>query len=56
MTLRALPRTPRRFANMLYNVFVMRLVDNTMRKIQGQKWLDYKEQWAYRRTQRRVSP
>lgn len=54
MTLRALPRTPKRFANMLYNVFVMRLIDNTMRKIRGQKWLDQKERWAYQRTNARV--
>jgi len=55
MTLRALPRTPGRFANMLYNVFILRLIDNTMRRIQGQKWLDRKEQWAYKRTQRALS-
>lgn len=55
MTLRALPRTPTRLASMLYNVFIMRLVDNTMRKINGQKWLDFKERWAYRRTQRRLA-
>ncbi|WP_353125917.1 cupin-like domain-containing protein [Parapedobacter pyrenivorans] len=55
MTLRALPRTPERAAQMLYNVFVMRLIDNTMRGIQGQKWLDFKERWAYRRTQRLLS-
>lgn len=54
MTLRALPRTPKRFANMLYNVFIMRLIDNTMRKMRGQKWLDQKERWAYRRTNARV--
>jgi len=52
MTLRALPRTPKRVANMLYNVFVMRFIDNYLRKLRGQKWLDYKERWAYRRTQR----
>ncbi|WP_257668350.1 cupin-like domain-containing protein [Parapedobacter tibetensis] len=55
MTLRALPRTPKRFANMLYNVFVMRNIDNAMRKIKGQKWLDFKEQWAHRRANRITS-
>ncbi len=50
MTLRALPRSPKRIANMLYNVFVMRIIDNTMRRIRGQRWLDYKERWAYSRT------
>lgn len=55
MTLRALPRTPGRATQMLYNVFVMRLVDNTMRKLRGQRWLDFKDRWAYRRTQRGLS-
>mgnify|MGYP001172750727 CR=1 FL=1 len=55
MTLRALPRAPRRVAGMMYNVFVMRLIDNAMRKMRGQQWLDFKEQWAYRRTQRLLS-
>ncbi len=50
MTLRALPRHPKRIATMLYNVFIMRHFDNFMRKIKGQKWLDYKEQLALKRT------
>lgn len=50
MTLRALPRHPKRIATMLYNVFIMRHFDNLMRKIKGQKWLDYKEQLALKRT------
>lgn len=55
MTLRALPRTPARVAGMLYNVFFMRIVDNAMRKLQGQKWLDFKERWAYHRTNNAIS-
>ncbi len=54
MTLRALPRKPDRFVNMLYNVFIMRHFDNTMRKIRGQKWLDFKDRWAYRRTNKTI--
>lgn len=50
MTLRALPRQPKKALTMLYNVFIMRHFDNTMRKISGQKWLDYKENLAVRRT------
>ncbi len=50
MTLRALPRHPKRFANMLYNVFIMRHFDNFTRKLWGQKWLDYKEELALKRT------
>lgn len=50
MTLRALPRTPKRALKMMYNVFFMRHADNLMRRLRGQKWLDYKEKWAERRT------
>lgn len=54
MTLRALPRHPLRFANMLYNVFIMRHIDNISRKYRGQKWLDYKDRLAISRTERNL--
>jgi len=54
MTLRALPRHPKRFATMLYNVVVMRNIDNLTRKYRGQKWLNYKNEWAVRRTNRNL--
>ncbi len=54
MTLRALPRHPIRFANMLYNVFFMRHFDNIARKFWGQKWLDHKEKLAIKRTNRNL--
>lgn len=50
MTLRALPRSPKRAATMLYNVMVMRNFDNLMRRFQGQQWLDRKNRWAVERT------
>lgn len=53
MTLRSLPRTAKGKLEMMYNVFLMRIIDNTMRKIQGQKWIDYKNQWAVERTNRK---
>lgn len=55
MTLRALPRHPKRFATMLYNVLIMRNIDNFTRKHWGQKWLDYKEKLAIRRTERNLN-
>ncbi len=55
MTLRALPRHPKRFANMLYNVLIMRNFDNLTRKFWGQKWLDYKEELAIKRTNRNLA-
>lgn len=54
MTLRALPRSPRRFLNMLSNVLVMRNFDNFTRRQWGQKWLDYKDQLAVKRTERNL--
>ncbi len=54
MTLRALPRKPGRFATMLYNVLIMRNIDNFTRKYWGQKWLDYKEELAIKRTEKNL--
>lgn len=42
MSLRSLPRSPKRFGKALYNYFVMRYFDNAMRKIKGEKWLKRK--------------
>ena len=55
MTLRALPRNPKRFLNMLSNVLIMRNFDNFTRKYWGQKWLDYKDRLAIRRTERNLN-
>jgi len=54
MTLRALPRSPKRFLNMLSNVLVMRNFDNFTRKYWGQKWLNYKDELAIRRTEKNL--
>lgn len=54
MTLRALPRRPRTFANMMYNVFIMRHFDNLMRSLRGQKWLDYKDKMAIEKTNKNL--
>src|SRR5690554_1093373 len=55
MTLRAFPRHLGRFGNMLYNVFFMRHFENIMRKSFGQKWIDYKENHTYKKTNNRVA-
>ncbi|MGB6084167.1 cupin-like domain-containing protein [Moheibacter sp.] len=54
MSLRALPQDPIRFLGMMYNIFFMRHLDYYIRKFRGQKWIDYKEKWAYRRTHRKL--
>ncbi|OBQ56930.1 cupin-like domain-containing protein [Tamlana sp. s12] len=52
MTLRALPKRPKKFATMLYNVFIMRHFDNLMRRFYGQKWLDYKEKLSIKKAEK----
>ncbi|KAB1066570.1 cupin-like domain-containing protein [Tamlana haliotis] len=52
MTLRALPRRPKAFLTMLYNVFIMRHFDNGMRRFNGQKWLDYKERLSIKKAEK----
>jgi len=50
MSLRALARNPRNLGKAVYNVFVMRHFDNLMRRLQGQAWIDTKNQKAVERT------
>lgn len=42
MSLRAIARNPKNLSKALYNVFIMRNYDNIMRRIKGQKWIDWK--------------
>ncbi|PKB42960.1 Cupin-like domain-containing protein [Cellulophaga sp. RHA19] len=42
MSLRAIARNPKNLSKALYNVFIMRNYDNLMRRIKGQKWIDWK--------------
>lgn len=50
MSLRAIARNPKNFGKAVYNIMVMRHFDNIMRKIQGQKWIDWKNEKAISRT------
>ncbi|MDT0553483.1 cupin-like domain-containing protein [Urechidicola vernalis] len=50
MSLRAIARKPRNLGKAVYNVFVMRNIDNVMRSIKGQKWIDWKNEQAIIRT------
>lgn len=54
MSLRAIPRHPKNLSKAIYNVFVMRNFDNVMRKIKGQKWIDWKNNQAIVRTKQTV--
>lgn len=50
LTLRSLPKSPGKIAEVLGNLIFMRNYDNLMRKIQGQKWIDYKNRRAIEKT------
>ena len=53
MSLRATPRTLTNFSKAVYNLIFMRHFDNYMRKLKGQKWIDYKNEQAIKRTNKR---
>lgn len=52
LTLRSLPKSPGKIAEVLSNILFIRNYDNLMRKLRGQKWIDYKNKEAIRRTHR----
>lgn len=52
MSLRALPRSAMNFGKAVYNLAVMRNVENLMRKLRGDAWMKYKEKLAIERTNR----
>ncbi|MFY7810590.1 MAG: cupin-like domain-containing protein [Flavobacterium sp.] len=54
MSLRALPRNISNLFKAFYNIFIMRHVDNFMRKIKGQGWIDYKNKKAIENTNKNI--
>ncbi|WP_299887224.1 cupin-like domain-containing protein [uncultured Lacinutrix sp.] len=54
MTLRAFTKKPKTALRMLYNVAFMRHFENVMRKMRGQKWIDYKETLAIKKTNKSI--
>ena len=46
MSLRAIARNPKNLGKAIYNIFVMRTIDNIMRKVKGQKWIEWKNEQA----------
>lgn len=52
MSLREAPRSVTRLSKAVYNLAFMRYFDNIMRRWQGQKWIDYKNEVALNRTHR----
>lgn len=53
MSLRAAPRNLQNLSKALYNLFFMRHFDNAMRTWKGQKWIDYKNEQALKRTNKK---
>ena len=54
MSLRATPRTFLNLSKAVYNLVIMRNFDNYMRKLRGQKWIDYKNRKAIENTNKVV--
>lgn len=52
MSLRAIARNPKNFAKAVYNIVFMRYFDNAMRRLKGQKWIDWKNEQAIARTEK----
>lgn len=52
MSLRAIARNPKNFGKAVYNIVIMRHFDNMMRRLRGQKWIDWKNEQAIIRTQK----
>ena len=50
MSLRATARQPKNLTKAIYNIIVMRNFDNLMRRIKGQKWIDWKNKQAIKNT------
>ena len=53
MSLRAAPRSIANLSKAVYNLAIMRYFDNYMRKWKGQKWIDYKNEQAIKRTHKK---
>lgn len=50
MSLRSIARNPINLGKAFYNLFGMRYFDNAMRRFNGQKWIDWKNEQAVLRT------
>lgn len=54
MSLRSIPNKPKHLLKAVYNVFIMRNFDNLMRRLKGQKWIDWKNEQAILKTNKRI--
>jgi hypothetical protein len=54
ITIRSFSKNPKTLLNMFYNLLFMRHFENVMRKIRGQKWIDYKNKLAIKKTHQNI--
>ena len=54
MSLRAIARNPKNLAKAVYNIAIMRHYDNLMRRLQGQDWIDKKNEMAITKTHKKL--
>lgn len=54
MSLRSIAKRPKNFGKALYNIIVMRNLDNIMRSVKGQKWIDWKNNQAIVKTNKHI--
>ncbi len=52
MSLRAIARHPKNLGKAIYNIVIMRHFDTLMRKLKGQKWIEWKNEQAFKSTQK----
>lgn len=55
MSLRAIARNPENLSKAFYNVLVMRYYDVLMRKLKGQRWIDWKNERAILKTNQNLN-
>lgn len=55
MSLRTLPRSAKNISKAVYNLTIMRGIENVMRKIGGDSWIRYKDELAYRRQHKKMN-
>lgn len=54
MSLRTLPRSAKNLGKAFYNLTIMRGVENMMRKLKGDRWIEHKNKLAYSRQEKRL--
>jgi hypothetical protein len=54
MSLRSITKNPVNLSKAVYNLFIMRNYDNLMRRLKGQKWIDWKNEQAVYRTHKSI--